>query len=169
LSSMNYDRKSNTSSAHLNIDPGPEVDIKAVGAKVRRKKLKQNVPVYEEHTVDRDLLVEGERNLRDQFQSEGFFEAEVEFKEQRLRNNREEIDYIINLGKRHRFVFLQIDGNKYFTRDTIRERMYLAPKSFEYRRGRYSEVFRRRDEETIINLYKSNGFRDVTVTSRTVD
>ena len=33
------------------------------------------------------------------------------------------------------------------------------------RHGRYSEAFQRRDEESIANLYKSNGFRDVKVTS----
>ncbi len=33
------------------------------------------------------------------------------------------------------------------------------------RHGRYSEAFRRKDEATIADLYHSNGFRDVKVTS----
>src|ERR1022692_4135633 len=34
--------------------------------------------VFEEHTVDESLLLEGERNLRDYFQSQGYFDAAVE-------------------------------------------------------------------------------------------
>src|SRR5438067_5644834 len=47
--------------------------------------------------------------------------------------------------------------------------MYLAPKSFEFRNGRYSGAYMRRDIETIKDLYESNGFREVQVTARTVD
>ena len=41
----------------------------------------------------------------------------------------------------------------------------MEPATFTMRRGRYSEAFRKKDEENIANLYKSNGFRDVKVTS----
>src|SRR6266849_4986685 len=62
LKQMVYDRDTRGVAPHLDIDAGPVVEIKGVGAKVSSKILKQNVPVYEEHTVDRDLLVEGQRN-----------------------------------------------------------------------------------------------------------
>ena len=169
LKSMDYDRDTRRVTPTLDVDAGPTVDIQAVGAKVSRKKLQQNVPIYEEHTVDRDLLVEGQRNLRDEFQAAGYFEAEVEFKEQKLQNDRQEIDYLINLGKRHRFVYLEIQGNHYFTTSSIRERMFMTPKSFQFRHGRYSEALARRDEESIENLYQENGFRDVKVHSKVVD
>nr|MDQ2900729.1 BamA/TamA family outer membrane protein [Acidobacteriota bacterium] len=126
-------------------------------------------PVYEERTVDRDLLAEGARNLRDELQSKGYFEADVEFKEQAVRDGKEEIDYLINTGRKHRFVDLEIQGNKYFKTGAIRERMYLEPKSFQFRNGRYSEAFVLRDREAITNLYRSNGFRDATVIAMPVD
>ena len=40
----------------------------------------------------------------------------------------------------------------------------MQPGGFNLRHGRYSEAFRRKDEENIAELYKSNGFRDVKVT-----
>jgi outer membrane protein assembly complex protein YaeT len=169
LESMDYDSDTRRVTPALSIDPGPIVDIKPVGAKVSNKTMQQNVPVYEEHTVDRELLVEGQRNLRDAFQAEGFFESDVEFKQQRLQNGREEIDYLINLGRRHRFVSLEIRGNHYFGTETIRERMLLVPRSWQMRHGRYSEALRRRDEEAIADLYTENGFRDVQVTSKVID
>ena len=69
---------------------------------------------------------EGARNLRDYFQSQGYFEAEVEFKEQRVINDRATIDYLINTGTRHKLVY---DRDRPETtisiRETLRERMYL--------------------------------------------
>ena len=165
-----FDSDSNTVKPTLEIDAGPKVEIKTIGADISRKKLREYVPVYEERTVDRDLLAEGERNLVDYLQSRGFFEAQVAVKEQRVRNDRAEIDYIVNPGKRHRLVFIGIQGNRYFTTSTIRERMFLLKASFpQWRHGRYSEGLLRRDEEAIANLYRSNGFRDVAVTSRVQD
>lgn len=169
LKSMDYDHDTHRATPTLDIDAGPIVDIRAIGAKVSTKKLRQNVPVYEERTVDRDLLVEGQRNLRDEFQAAGYFEAEVEFKEQKLQSDRQEIDYLVNLGPRHRLVRVDIKGNRYFTAGAIRERMFMTPKSFQVRRGRYSGALQRRDEESISNLYQENGFRDVQVTSKVVD
>lgn len=169
LQSMDYDNDTRRATPVLNLEAGPKIEINAIGAKVSTKRLRQAVPVYEERTVDRDLLAEGQRNLREQFQTAGYFEAEVEFKEQKLRNDQQEIDYLVNLGKRHQLVRLEIHGNRYFTTDSIRERMLMTPKSFQFRHGRYSEALRRRDEESIINLYEENGFREVNVTSTVTD
>jgi outer membrane protein assembly complex protein YaeT len=161
------DRK--TATPEIAVKPGPVVEIKAEGAKTSRKVLKQNVPVFEEHTVDADLLAEGAVNLRDYFQSRGYFDAEVTVRRQQVRDGHTEIVYEVNQGIRHRFVYLDIAGNRYFNARTIRERMFLTPSSFELRQGRYSEALRRRDEETIAELYRSNGFRDVKVTSEVRD
>jgi outer membrane protein insertion porin family len=170
LGGMRYDEDSNTVQPTLNITAGPKVNIVPVGAKISAKKLREYVPVYEERTVDRDLLVEGQRNLTDYLQSQGFFDAEVEFKSQSVRNDQAEIDYIINPGSRHRLVAIQITGNHYFKTDALRERMFLQPASLlQYRHGRYSRNLLRRDEESIMNLYQSNGFRDVSVKSRAED
>src|SRR5438552_16217543 len=43
--------------------------------------------------------------------------------------------------------------------------MYMEPASLQFRRGRYSGSYLRRDEEAITSLYQENGFRDVKVTS----
>ncbi|MDQ1472294.1 MAG: outer membrane protein insertion porin family [Bryobacterales bacterium] len=159
----------NNTKPRLVVEPGPLVEVKAEGAKVSRKTLKQQVPVFEEHTVDADLLAEGSNNLRDYFQAQGYFEVDVEYEQQAVRDGKTQIDYLITTGIRHRLIYVGIDGNKYFNQKTLRERMYLIPSSFEFRRGRYSEASRRRDEGSIADLYRSNGFRDVKVQSRTED
>ena len=170
LQGLAYEKATNTAQPTLNIEAGPKIDVKPIGAKVSSKKLREYVPIYEERTVDTDLLVEGQRNLTDYLQSQGFFEAEVEFKQQRVRNDQAEIDYLINAGPRHRLVHIEITGNRYFKTEVIRERMYLQTASWlQYRHGRFSQSLLRKDEDSIRNLYRSNGFSDVAVTAEVND
>ncbi len=170
LDSMKYDLASNTALPTLRIDAGPHIEVHSIGAKISQRKLQRYIPIFEERTVDQDLLTEGARNLTDYLQSEGYFDAEVEFKEQRVTNDSASIDYLVNTGMRHRLVYVQIDGNRYFTTGAIRERMFLRRAKFlEFPHGRYSENLVRRDEDSIRNLYLSNGFQDVKVTHRDQD
>lgn len=170
LDGMKYDPETNRAIPTLRIDAGPRIEVHTIGAKVSRGKLERYIPIYQEHSVDDDLLREGSRNLHDYFQSEGYSDAEVEFKEQRVINDRASIDYLVNLGKRHRLVHIGIEGNHYFNTGVIRERMFLRTAAFiEFPHGRYSENLLARDLDSISTLYKSNGFRDVQVTSKLQD
>jgi len=170
LESMKYDAETNTAQPTLHIDAGPRIEVRTVGAKVSQGKLQRFVPVFEEHAVDHDLLVEGARNLQDYFQTNGYYEAEVEFKEQSVVNDRATIDYLVNRGERHKLVSIQIHGNRYFNDEQLRERLFLRPAYFlQFPYGRYSENMLRRDEDSIGNLYRSNGFPGVQVTHRVID
>jgi outer membrane protein insertion porin family len=167
LDSLIYDAGTNSALPTIHIDAGPRIEVRTTGAKLSQKKLRRYVPVFEEHAVDHDLLVEGARNLRDYFQSDGYFDAEVEFKEEGVVNDKSSIDYVVSPGKRHKLVAIEIRGNRYFDTETIRERMFLQKSSFlQFPHGRYSESLLSRDEDSIVNLYQSNGFRDVRVTDR---
>ena len=138
-----------------------------MGARFSRKTLQRNVPIFQERAVDHDLLAEGARNLQDYLQSQGYFEAQVAFKEQRVANDRAAIDYLVNTGKRHTLGGISIDGNRYFRTELLRERMFLQRASFlQYPRGHYSQNLLARDEAAIVGLYQASGFRDARVTSR---
>ena len=169
LDGIDENNEENTGTPKITVNPGPTVRITTPGTKISKRQLRENVPVFEEHTVDADLLTEGALNLRDYFQAQGYFDVEVEYKNREVRNGEVEISYAIERGARHRFVYLDIGGNKYFDEKTIRERLFLTPGSFAIRTGRYSEAFVRRDIQTIRDLYESNGFRDAKVTTRSVD
>ena len=167
LEGMKYDPSTNAAQATLRIEAGPRIEIHTVGAKISQRKVQRYVPVFEEHAVDRDLLVEGAHNLQDFLQSEGYFEAQVVFKEQVVINDRASIDYLVNTGPRHKLVAILITGNHYFGVDAIRERMYLQTASLlQFPHGRYSASLLRRDVDSIVNLYQSNGFREAAVTTR---
>jgi outer membrane protein insertion porin family len=140
--------------------------VTAVETKVSRRVLKRYVPVFQERAVDDDLLETGRRNLQEYFQSQGFYDVSVDFMVQPVHDDQETVEYAISRGMRYKLVRVTIAGNRYFDTESIRERMFMQPASFLIlRHGRYSEAFQRRDEESIANLYKSNGFRDVKVSS----
>ncbi len=165
LEKLDYDAKRRRVHPNLKIDAGPKIRVKAVEAKVPKRVLKRYVPIFQERAVDNDLLVEGARNLRDYFQSKGYYDVDVDFRTRPLVDDEQIIEYVIAEGQRYKLAKLEISGNNYFSEGDIRERMFMEAATFMRRRGRYSEAFRKKDEENIANLYRSNGFRDVNVTS----
>jgi outer membrane protein assembly complex protein YaeT len=165
LTSLDYDKDTNRATPHLDIDAGPRVEIRALEAKVSKAKIRQFVPAYEEGSVDNDLLTEGVRNLTDYFQGRGYPDVDITFKRQPVKDDLEQIDYYVSLGTRKRLVYVHLDGSNYFTDQTLRERIFLRPKSLLLRYGRYSASFVQKDEEALTNLYQSNGFRSVKITS----
>src|SRR5579871_2247538 len=103
LQSLDYSPDTKTAKQTLNIIAGPKVNVRAVEAKVSKGTLKKFVPIYQEQSVDRDLLVEGARNLRDYFQSQGYYEAEVDFRQVSQPSQDElTIEYVIAKGARYR-------------------------------------------------------------------
>src|SRR5260370_3334455 len=162
---LDYDGEHRCLHPNRSVDTGPKVEVKAVEAKLSKRVLKRYVPVFEENTVDNDLLVEGKRNLHDYLQSQGYYDVDVDFRVLPAQNDLETIEHVISRGPRYKLVHLVINGNKYFDEETIRERMFMQPAFFRMRHGRFSEAFRRKDEENIANLYRAKGFRDVKVTS----
>ncbi|HEY3826860.1 MAG TPA: POTRA domain-containing protein, partial [Bryobacteraceae bacterium] len=169
LTDTEYEAATNRVRPHLSVTPGPKVEVKAVEAKVSKRVLKRYVPVYQERTVDPDLLLEGKRNLEDYFQSKGYYDVVADFRIRGPANDVETIEYAISKGARRKIVHVAVRGNKYFDTATIRERMFIQPSAFNLRHGRYSEAFRRKDEENIKALYQANGFHDVKVTITTED
>jgi outer membrane protein insertion porin family len=154
----------------IRADGGPKVKIDADGAKISKGNLRKYVPVYDEGTVNQDLLVTGAGNLRDYFQSKGYFDVQVDLASRNTSPDLETITYRVILGASHRVVKVFIKGNRYFTTSAIRERIYLHPKGFiSLRHGRYSQIFATRDGEAIQALYRDSGFRDCSVTTTLVD
>lgn len=172
LTRLEYHDQTNTVKPSIDIAAGQTVAIRATGARISSGKLKELVPIFQEGSIDADLLVEGERNITQYLESRGYFEAEATYRtEQRGAGSQARvISYQISPGTRHRFVYLGIEGNHYFPAQTIRERLYVQPAEFpRFPYGRYSDVYLRQDVQAIENLYRSNGFRDVKVTSKTED
>lgn len=170
LDQVEYQEQDNRIVPTLNIQSGTRVIVRTTGAKISRGKLRELVPVYQELTVDKDLLVEGKREIEEYMQSRGFFEARVDFETETNDKGETVVEYQIYPGERHKVVAVEIAGNTYFDDQTLRERMYVTEATvIRFRRGRFSQDFMRRDANAIRSLYQTNGFRDVQVKTEAID
>ncbi len=167
---LDYHSATNTVTPTLRVEIGPKILVRTVGARVSRGKLRQLIPIYQERSVDRSLLVEGRRNLLEYFRSQGYFDAKVDFDMKPPAHGQQEIDYLVDRDSRHKLVHVAITGNHYFDAETLRERMQVTPASWpRYRYGRYGQRMLDQDVQSIQELYRSNGFREAQVTSKVED
>jgi len=165
-----YRAEANAVDYRLEITPGPRVEIATEGFKIRRRVLKRNVPVFEENAVDDDLLNEGRRNLLNYLQSRGYFAAKVGLKKHSDPDGNElQIMYVIEPGARHKLVRIEITGNKYFLTEQLRSRMQVQPAGRLFENGRYSQGLLDNDIRSLENLYRSNGFQQLKITSNVTD
>jgi len=170
LDRLDYHDKTNTVTPTILIDSGPLVEVQTSGAKVSQGKLRQLIPIFQERAVDRGLLLEGTRNLVDYFQSQGYFDAAVDFDEESPTPGVQRITYAVTRNARHRMVGVEITGNRFFDTATVRERLAVREAGkLRNRYGRYSQKLRDNDRNAILDLYRSNGFRDVQVAATTLD
>jgi outer membrane protein assembly complex protein YaeT len=149
---------------------GPKIKFIKEGAKLSRTRLEKYVPVFEEQTVNRDLLVAGARNLRDYFQNQGYFDVRVDFSIKDATQDLRDVTYEMGLGERHKVVKVDVTGNHYFPTSEITNRIFIRKAGFiQLRHGRYSDSFAKRDEDSILALYHDNGFQDCHVTVDVAD
>jgi outer membrane protein insertion porin family len=164
----NYHTDTNRLDYVFDINRGPIVDVRLEGARLRRGLIKKYVPIYEEGAVDEDLLAEARRNLRDYFQTKGYFDAKITSRLTQ-KDGTQLVIFYVDRGQVHTFSSLVINGNKYFPVESIRERMALQPADILQRHGIFSSALLTRDLAVITGLYQVNGFQQVKVTSKTTD
>jgi outer membrane protein insertion porin family len=164
-----YDAKTNSVPLTYNVTTGPKVSVTLSGARLSQSKLRQLLPIYAEGAVDQDLLQEGRRNIRDYFQRQGYFDADVQVNSHDdPATGQRVIAYEIARGDKFRLAAITFSGNKYFGKDLLEGRLSLQTASFASS-GRYSQSFLRDDGESIRGLYLSNGFLEAKVTSMVDD
>ena len=152
------------------VQEGPTVAITTEGDGISKGQLKKLVPVFEENSVDDDLLNEGRRNLRDYLQTRGYFDAAVDVERHPVpEHNHLNIVYVIEPGIRHKLAAVRIEGNRYFDAATLRERMTVQPASITVPNGKFSQRLLTEDLSSIKYLYLANGFLEARVDSELRD
>jgi outer membrane protein insertion porin family len=164
-----YDAASNLVPLTLAVTAGPRIDVEINGVHMSKSERKKLLPIYAEGAVDEDLLQEGRRNIRDYYQRQGYFDADVEVNSQQNDAKGEQsIVYDITRGDRFKLVGISFQGNHYFGRDLLADRLQLQTASFA-NYGRYSQQLMRNDADAIRSLYLSNGFLQAQVTPEVSD
>jgi outer membrane protein assembly complex protein YaeT len=160
----------NTVDYKFAIEVGPRVEIRTEGFSIRNSVLKRNVPVYEEHALDDDLLNEGRRNLLSYMEARGYSDASVTLKRETDEKAQVmRVIYQIDPGERHKLVKVQITGNKYFRDADLRPLLPVQAASIAQRHGTYSQGLLRTGVRDIENMYRANGFAQVNVEASAED
>ena len=163
ITRRDYQPESNTVDYTFDIIQGPAITVRVEGAALRTGLIKKYVPIYQENAIDDDLLNEATRNLRDYFQTKGYFDAKVTYTRKGEGTEAEEVTFKVEQGELHKVLQIGISGNKYFSRQTIRERMLIQPAGGLLLHGLFSQSMLAHDVSAIQGLYQSNGFLQVKV------
>jgi outer membrane protein insertion porin family len=167
LESAEYDADTRTMNYRFSATRGPVVKVLVDGAKIRGERVKRLIPVYQEGTVDEDLLNEGNRRLRDYYQRLGYFDVKVTHEQQTGNAERVSILYHVMLGPRRRVEQVKITGNHYFDTATLKDLLNVHAADALDRHGSYSQSLVAADIDALESVYQNNGFANVKATAAT--
>ena len=168
LEAQTYVAATKRSSFTFSANRGPVVKLNVEGGKISGDRLKRLVPVFEEGTVDEDLLNEGNRRLRDYFQRLGYFDVKVDHVEQTPAGGAVAITYKVALGSRRRVEKVSVEGNHYFNAKTLQDLLSVHAADYLDRHGAYSQALVVADMNALLAVYQNNGFSKTKVTPETL-
>ena len=167
LESATYDPAAKVVNYSFSADRGPVVKVDVEGAGIDPDRIRRLVPIFEEGSVDEDLLNEGNRRLRDYYQRLGYFDAKVDHKRQSLGAGQVNILYTVQLGPRRRVQKVAITGNHYFSTATLMDLLSVRASDVLDRHGVYSQALVSADVSALEAVYQNNGFAQAIVTPET--
>jgi len=164
LQKSTYDQPKKRLNYDFRANQGPVVKVSIEGAKVSKSRLHLLVPVFEEGTIDNDLLNEGSHNIKEFMEQQGYFDTTVQVKVIGEGGPSEQVVYAVDRGVKHKVLAVTIKGNKYFETPLLKERMQVQKADAYLRSGRYSPALLASDISAIQSLYRANGFNETTIT-----
>ncbi len=164
LESIHFEENTNTVQITIVVDSGSFVYIELDGGKISRKTLRELIPIYEEASIDQDLIEEGRRNIEDFFKRKGYFDVTVESEFIEVPTEKAyQINYKIDRGKRQRVVSIEFLGANYFGRKQLLAALQTQQGSLTGK-GRFSPELVKQDADRIRDLYLREGFEQVIIT-----
>lgn len=165
--STNYDADTNRADVKFQVRPGPVVHVKLQGAHLSRKKLLGQVPVEQENAVNEFIARQGEQNLLNYFQKQGYPYAVVRFKYQQQRGGTT-IVYDAKLGARYSVTEPKFEGNHQYHEDQL-EKVVAVKQThsilgFRIIGGQFSPRLLKQSVTSLEALYKRGGYANVSVT-----
>ncbi len=169
LQQQTYNAPQKQVNYEFHANQGPEVKVAVEGAKISKGRLHLLVPIFQEGTIDNDLLNEGVFNIRDYELQQGFFDSKVDVRVVGGGTTAESVVFTVERGVKHKLAAVNLKGNKYFTDDLLLERMRVQKANAYQRSGKYSPALVSADVAAIRALYRANGFDEATVTTDVKD
>ncbi len=161
LVAAEYDPETNRADITFKIDTGEIIDVKATGAHIWGRTLRNQVPIYQENAVDDELIQEGQRNIQSYFQSKGYFDAKVAT-ETSTQPSGMSIVYDITKDGRHKVSDIRFAGNTHIDEDRLRTQLTLEKAHF-FSHGKFSDQLVRSSAANLRNYYRAAGYSHAEV------
>src|SRR3984893_3430202 len=159
--SPTYRTGSGRADLNFQVDAGPLLSVSVMGARMFKRTIQRLVPIYEENSVDQDLVDEGRRNLLSYFESKGYFDATVDAHMDR-QSDSVSVVYQVNRGAKHQVEGVNFQGNHQFEDKQLLA--FVPVKKGRsvfghfFSRGKFSEDLIRKSVNAIAAAYKNAGF-----------
>ena len=168
LAPPKFNSDTNRVDVTFEVTAGPKVTVKVQGAKISKKNIQKLVPIYQENSVDIELVDEGEANVNAYFQSKGYFDAMTSSDMSRS-NGAVEVVYTVKPGDKHRMKGVNFDGNQHFSDKQLQAQVSIA-KGFPFlTRGKYSEQLLNKSVKSLTQFYKDAGYANVSINPKVED
>lgn len=159
----NYQTATHSVDLNVTVEPGQFTLVQTRGFDIPKKTLRELVPVFEEGSVDQDLIEEGRVEIDKHMQLRGYFEVTVasEYIEA-PKDNAIQINYTITSGSKHRIDSVSIEGNQHFSTEEIKSKIQVR-KAQIFNHGLFSRDILDEDVRIVRAMYRNAGFVDVNV------
>lgn len=160
-----YNKADNTEELSVQVRTGPIVRVHVRGAHISSSKKKELLPMYSEGVADAFAVTQGEQNLRDHFERQGFFDVTVKG-ERTVRPDTQEVDitYDVGLGTQGVFDGYEFDGNQNISTEELQVLLTIQPAGFFHDRGIFSRQMLASDVKSLQEDYQAKGYLEAKVT-----
>ncbi len=168
VESRPYDSARHIEKLVLLVEAGPLIRVHVIGARLSTGNMKQLLPMFSDGVTDDFALQQGQRNLEDHFQRQGYFSVKAKG-ERNVNPNSQEIDitYHVTLGPAGEFDGYAFKGNKAFADYELSPLLSLQVKDFPFTwSGAFSHTLLEHDVTTLKTYYQAQGFAEVKVNPR---
>jgi len=153
---------------------GPPVSVRLVGARLtwipwlEGRNLRKLISIFDEGSVDPELIQEGRQNLVNFFQKKGYFDVRVQSKLEQQPSH-VNVVFQVDKGKKHKVAEVAVHGNTHFSAAELLSHVAVKEGHFVLSHGQYSDKLLKQSVNAITAMYHNDGYQEVKVEPRVVD
>ncbi|HSR69505.1 MAG TPA: POTRA domain-containing protein [Acidobacteriota bacterium] len=144
----------------LDFERGPRTEILIEGADLKDSE-RLSLPIYNFSSASEVLARETVRRLEELHHQKGYFQARADVNA----TSSGGLAFFVDKGQKASLRNIVIEGAREIPEARLRQVLRVETAGF-FSRGEFSRRLARQDEETLQNLYRSEGFQQATVTHR---
>ncbi len=165
VAAEDHDPATDTVELTIAIESGRFLQLAVEGYELSDERREELLPIYEERSIDADLIDEGAFAILEYLRRDGYLQATVSSRLfEAPFDDASQVTYAIDTGERSSVREVRIEGNSFFTSDILHERIGISRQGL-FSRGVYSPELLDEAAETIRGLYRASGFAGAAVTT----